>query len=113
MNESVWSFFSVQVTLRPIQNTTGSRSRPVRLYGLRTVIAVALPSTLAIATDPNPTAGECSSGSVGERLAGAEQPAHDRPGGDAQSLGRLLVGQAEQVDGHERVALVVGQRRDA
>ena len=48
MNESIWSFFSVAVTFRPTQKTIGSSSRPVGLYGVRTVIAVALPSTLAI-----------------------------------------------------------------
>src|SRR5919106_940393 len=49
MNESICSFLSVAVTFRPIQKTIGSSSRPVGLYGVRTVIAVALPSTLAIA----------------------------------------------------------------
>src|SRR5687768_13091413 len=51
MNESIWSFFSVAVTLRPTQKTSGSSSRPAGLYGVRTVIAVALPSTLAIGSD--------------------------------------------------------------
>ena len=48
MNESFWSFLSVAVTLRPTQNTIASSKRPLGLTGVRTVIAVALPSTLAI-----------------------------------------------------------------
>ena len=45
----LWSFFSVQVTLRPTQNTSASRKRPPCRTGVSTVIAVALPSTLATA----------------------------------------------------------------
>jgi len=45
MNDSMWSFFSVKVAFRPTQNTSGSRTRPAGLTGVRTVIAVALPST--------------------------------------------------------------------
>ena len=48
-----------------------------------------------------------------EGLAGAEQPAHDRAGRHLQAGRGLLVGEAEQVDGHERVALVVGKVGDA
>ena len=55
MNESICSFLSVAVTFRPTQNTIGSSSRPAGLYGERTVIAVALPSTLAI----EPTLSRC------------------------------------------------------
>ena len=47
MNESCWSFFSVHVALRPTQNTIARRNRPPGLTGVRTVIAVALPSTFA------------------------------------------------------------------
>src|SRR5919197_6604162 len=108
MNDSIWSFFSVQVAWRPTQNTIGSRSRPVGFTGVRTVIAVALPSTF-VTGRPYRSARA----SVHQRVAGAEEAAHDRPGGDAQRLGRLLVGEAEEVDGPERVALVFGQIGDA
>jgi hypothetical protein len=47
MNDSMWSFFSVNVAWRPNQNTAASRKRPPGLTGVRTVIAVALPSTFA------------------------------------------------------------------
>src|SRR5215211_1015771 len=49
MNDRSWSFFSVAATLRPTQKTTASQSRPPRRTGVTTVMAVALPSTLAMA----------------------------------------------------------------
>ena len=49
MNDSVSSFSSVRLMLRPAQNTKPQQQRPPRLTGVITVIAVALPSTLATA----------------------------------------------------------------
>src|SRR5919204_1466102 len=108
MNDSIWSFFSVQVACRPTQNTIGSRIRPVGFTGVRTVIAVALPSTFV--TAPTLPGGPAR---VDQRLAGAEEAAHDRAGRDAERVRGLPVGEAEQVDGDEHVTLVVRERRDA
>ena len=48
MNDSCSSFFKVSLMCRPGQNTAHSTSGPSRLIGVSTVIAVALPSTLAM-----------------------------------------------------------------
>src|SRR6201990_917795 len=47
MNESVWSFLSVSVMLRPAKNPSHSSNGPPRRTGVSTVIAVAFPSTFA------------------------------------------------------------------
>ena len=47
-----------------------------------------------------------------ERLAGAEDAAHDRPALAAQGVGGLRVGQAGDVGGDEDVAVDLGERAD-
>src|SRR3954468_5835768 len=65
MKDSCCSFFSVNVRCRPAQKVSGRSNRPRGFTGVTTVIAVALPSTLA--TDGR------------DRLRGARRLQRDRP----------------------------------
>src|SRR3954470_12321949 len=109
MKESIWSFSSVNVRCRPAQKTSASTSGPCRFTGVSTVIAVALPSTLAIGREPIPpgaAGGFFSSAPVGVESA-ARLPAHHVPEqrGGAHDRAPPAEGLAAPVAQRERVDL--------